>query len=114
MKRTLLLVLLLPGCGVDPGATPSPVELKAHVTLRGKPVTNATLHLQPTRDGAQAALPVKNGEVQGTVVPGTYAYYFEGAKPLITQAFPDQYRSGSLDRLVEVGPQATALTLSIE
>jgi hypothetical protein len=109
-----LLILLLAGCGIDPGVTPDAVELKARITWKGKPLTNATLHLQPTSNGAQAALPVRNGEVHAAVVPGQYAYYFEGANSAITRAIPEHYRAGSLERLVEIGPRATALNLSIE
>ncbi len=71
------------------------------------------LNLQPTKGGVQATLPVKNGQIRGTVVPGTYTYYLtEGPKLSAYREVPERFRSGSMDRQVEIAN--SPLTINFE
>ena len=113
-KISPLLGLVLVGCAGDPGRNPDPVEVTGSVRVAGKPVTDVVLNLQPTGAGGQAAVPVRNGEFKGTVVPGRYTYYFtEGRAPAAYRAIPEKYRAGSLDRQIDVGP-GDRLTLNLD
>jgi hypothetical protein len=113
-KLILLLALVLIGCGNNVGQNPEAVEISGRVTLSGKPVSDVTLNLQPTGTGTQAALPVKAGEFRGKVTPGRYTYYIsQGPKAASFQAIPAKYRSGSLDRQIDVG-EGTTLTITLD
>jgi len=105
MRKTLpLLALFLIGCSIDPGKNADPVEISGHVTLKGNPVNDVTFNLQPTSKGAQAMFVLKNGEFKGKVVPGRYTYFIsEGAKPASYQAIPEKFRSGAMDRQIDIG-----------
>jgi len=113
-KLIPLLGLVLIGCMRGPGRNPDPVEVSGTVQLAGKPVSDVVLNLQPTGDGGQAAIPVKNGEFRGSVIPGRYTYYFTETRNLTAfRGIPDKYRSGSLDRQIDVTPGAN-LTLTLD
>jgi hypothetical protein len=112
----LLVVVLLPlvGCKINPGKTSEPVEITGRVTQNGNPVNNVTLNLQPTGKGTQAALPVKNGEIRGSVTPGKYTYYVtESGNPAALKSIPEKYHLGSLDRQVEISSGST-LTITLD
>jgi hypothetical protein len=107
-KLVLLLALALLGCGTDPGRTADPVDFSGEVTLNGKPLSAATLHLQPTGAGTEAFLPVKSGTFRGKVTPGRYTYYVSGAKGI-----PEKFRAGSLDRQTDIAA-GTTLRVTLE
>jgi hypothetical protein len=115
MRHAILFAaLVLAGCGVDPGRNPDPVEVSGRVSLRGKPVGDVVLNLQATGEGVQAALPVTGGTFKGTVVPGTYTYYFTETKsPAGLKAIPEKYHRGSLDRQIKI-TGGEPLTLALE
>lgn len=107
MRKALLLpvlVLVAFGCGkIVPDANPEAVEVTGRVTQGGKAISDVTLTLQPTGTGTQATLPVKDGNVKGTVTPGKYTYYItEGAKAAAYKSIPEGYRAGSMDRQIEI------------
>jgi len=116
MKKVLTVCLLFGviGCGgIDPGKNPDRIDVTGTVTLKGKQVNDVVLNLQPTKGGVQATMPVKNGQVKGSVVPGTYTYYLsEGPKLSAFKEVPEKYRSGSMDRQMEIN-NAT-LTIAFE
>jgi hypothetical protein len=116
MKTTALFVLVFAiGCGnksVKKNA--EPVEISGSVSMGGRPVNDVVFNLQPTGDGAQATLPVKDGAFQGTVTPGTYTYYIsETRNARAFEAIPEKYRSGAMDRKVEVA-SGTRLTVQLD
>ena len=116
MKKVALLALVLVvGCKMTPGKNSDPVEISGKVTLPGGRVVNdVTLNLQPTGDGAQATLPVKDGNFKGTVTPGKYTYFLsEGKNPAAFEAIPGKYKAGSMDRQVEIA-SGTTLNLTLE
>jgi hypothetical protein len=96
-------LVLLVGCGVNPGKNPDQVDITGKVTLPGKTVTDVTFNLQPTGTGTQAFYPVKNGEFKGKATPGKYTYFIsEGPSASAFKAIPEKYRSGSMDRQIDV------------
>lgn len=104
-------VILGTGCSrrIDPGPTnPEPVEITGKLTRAGKPVSGVTIFFQTTgQGGTQAAMPVKNGEFKGVIMPGTYTYSIqEGDDPKAFEAIPKQYYQGDLNRTVEVSAGA--------
>ena len=107
-KLIPLALIVLAGCTKDPAKNPDPVEVSGTVRMAGRPVADAVLHLQPTGSGGQAALPVKNGQFKGSVMPGQYTWYLASAAPI-----PDKYKEGSLDRQIDVAAGAT-LTLTLD
>jgi hypothetical protein len=113
-KLIPLFGLVLIGCMRDPGHNPDPVEVSGTVQAGGKSVTDVVLNLQPTGQGGQATIPVKNGEFRGSVIPGRYTWYFtETRNTAAFRTIPEKYRAGSLDRQIDVKPGA-ALNLSME
>jgi hypothetical protein len=102
-KIVVMLALVLLGCGTDPGRTPDAVEISGEVTLKGKRLSVATLHLQPTGAGTEAVLPVKNGTFRAKVTPGRYTYYVTGAR----EPIPQPFRAGSLDRQTDIAAGST-------
>jgi hypothetical protein len=113
-KLIPLLGLVLIGCSRGSGPNPDPIEVSGTVQLAGKPVTDVVLNLQPTGTGGQAAIPVKNGEFHGSVIPGRYTWYFTETKNLTAyRAIPEKYRAGSMDRQIDISSGAK-LTLSMD
>jgi len=107
-------LLLLIGCGVNPGQTDEPVDISGRVTHKGDLVNDVTLNLQPTGKGTPAFFPLKNGEFQGKATPGRYTWYIsEGAKPGAFKSVPEPYRAGSLDRQIETD-EGIKLDLTLE
>jgi hypothetical protein len=103
-----LAVLVLVGCGVNPGKNAEPVDLEGKVSIAGKDVSYGTLSLQPTTKGTMATLPISNGKVKGVVTPGKYTYYISAASTEEAfEAIPEKYRSGSMDRQIEIKTAGT-------
>lgn len=112
-KLIPLVVLVMLGCGKIE-QNPDPVDVSGRVTLRGGPVGDVTLNLQPTGKGSQAALPVKGGAFQGKVTPGRYTYYIsQGPNAASFQAIPEKYHTGSLDRQIDVS-EGNTLTITLD
>lgn len=113
LKRfSVLLVVMLVGCGVNPGKTKESVEIEGTVTVAGKPVNNVTLNLQVTGTGTPATLKVTKGAVKGLVTPGNYTYYLSQASSAADfKSVPAKAKEGSLDRQIEIkGPGPVAFT----
>jgi hypothetical protein len=109
----VLLALAPIGCG-GVKQNPEPVDVSGHVTQGGKPVSDVTFNLQPTGTGTQAMLPVKAGSFQGKVTPGRYTYYIsEGRNAAAFKAIPGKYRSGALDRQIDVA-EGKDLTITLD
>ena len=120
MRKLILFVLTVGtglGCSVSPGTNPDPIEVTGTVTLNGKPVDGIVLNLQPTGtvDG-QAVMPVRKGAFTGSAVPGKYTYFFteSSSRSAGLRLIPEPYRSGSLDRQMDIGPANATLTLSLD
>jgi len=101
--------LLVAGCGS--GATPmgEKKDTSGKVTQNGKALADVKVVLQPTGDGADAyAVTDKTGAFKTTATPGKYAWYVtgkdssKGAESLLKNV-PEAFKTGSLDRTVQVG-----------
>lgn len=99
---SFVVMVMLAGCGVNPGKNADPVEVSGKVSINGKPVADAQLHFQPTGAGLQAMFAVKNGQFRGTMTPGKYTYYLDAAKPSVLASIPEKFRYGSLERQMEI------------
>jgi hypothetical protein len=101
-------LLAVSGCGVSNRSLGEPVDVVLKVTAGGKPVNNVTLTLQPMVDGVQAQGVVTNGELKAMIVPGVYTYYIDSARnPADLAKIPEAYRSGSIDRQLEIKQSGT-------
>lgn len=108
----LLFGLVLCGCTASTGKNEEPVEVSGRITHNNKPVSGVTVNFQPTGRGAQASNSVKDGNYKVTITPGKYTYYLtEGSNN--TNAIPEKYRAGSLERQVEI-TSAQTLNLDLE
>ncbi len=64
--------------------------------------------LQPLVAGGQAVGDVVNGQLVASVVPGTYTYYIDrGKQEGDLKAIPEAYRTGALDRRLEITQAGT-------
>jgi hypothetical protein len=113
-KLIPLLALALIGCG-SVKQNPEPVDVSGRVTQGGKPVSDVIFTFQPTGPGsAQATLPVKAGEFRGKVNPGRYTYFIsEGRNLAAFKTIPEKYRSGSLERQIDVA-EGKDLTITLD
>ena len=113
MRTVLILGLLVPllGCG-GYASSPAPVEVSGTVTLGGRKVEGVTLNFITTGVGAQATVPVKDGEFRATMIPGQYTYFVsEGANPAVFKRIPEKVRTGSLDRQVTITGERLQIAL---
>ena len=104
-KLSMFLVLFgLAGCTINPSKNADPITVTGTVSQDGKPVSDVVIQFQATGAGAQASMPVKNGEFTGSIIPGKYTYYFteSSAKPAGFRSIPEGFRSGSMDRQIEI------------
>jgi hypothetical protein len=112
-KLIPVMGLVLIGCGVNPGKTPDPVDLSGKVTLAGKPVSDVSIFFQPTGpSGVPAEFPLINGGFKGKGTPGKFTYYFtEGKNASAFRAIPAKYKSGSMERQIDIGSDPVDLKL---
>ncbi|QDU90726.1 hypothetical protein Pla175_41370 [Pirellulimonas nuda] len=103
-----LTMIVTSGCGAAITPTSDPVQVTIKVTAKGQPVKNVAMTLQPLVGGGQAVGDVVNGQLVASVVPGTYTYYVDrGKQPADLKAIPEAYRTGALDRRLEIKQAGT-------
>lgn len=105
-----VLVFLVVGCGITPPQKSEPIDVTGKVTMGGKVVKSATLHFQPMESTAsEAVFNLKNGEFKGKLVPGKYTYYLSSNSPAVEKTIPEKYRSGSMERHIQVSESTIEL-----
>ena len=111
---SLLLMLLLTGCGVSVEANQDPVDITGKLTMGGKPVDAVNINFQPTDKGLPAVIEVTKGSFAAKVTPGKYTYYLTAGKsPKSIEAIPRHYQEGSMARQFDI-TDSTALDFTIE
>lgn len=96
MRRLLpwlaLVLIHCGGCETNPPKVPEAIEVTGTVTLRGKPVTDVVLNLQPAGPGHPVVAPVANGKFKALVTPGKYNYFIsQGESPAGLSTIPKMY-----------------------
>jgi len=111
ISRVLLLTaaVFFVGCGGPTVVTnPAPGEVTFNVKRSGAPVTDLVLNLQPLADGLPSVGTIENGVVKLPVTPGTYTYYVtQGKSEAAFNAIPEAFRSGAMDRKLEITSSST-------
>ena len=101
--------LILPGCGDNATKMGEKKETSGKVSMNGKSLVDVKVVLQPTGDGAEAyAVTDKAGTFKTNATPGKYAWYLTGkdsstASESLLKSVPEAFKTGSLDRTVQVG-----------
>ena len=97
------------GCGSNATLMGEKKESSGKVSMNGKPVADVKVVLQPTGDGADAyGVTDKTGAFKTSATPGKYAWYLTGkdsskASESFLKSVPEAFKTGSLDRTVQVG-----------
>lgn len=109
LVSVLGFALLVAGCGTSATPMGEKKETSGKVSLNGKALADVKVVLQPTGDGAEAyAVTDKTGAFKTKATPGKYAWYVtgkdssRGAESLLKNV-PEAFKTGSLDRTVQVG-----------
>ncbi len=111
MKRTFsfLMLALLSGCGSDARPMPDKSEIAGRILLKGKPLQDAKVVLQPLGVGSDAhGVCDRQGNFKLQAVPGRYTWFVspkdeKRISEAAVKSVPEAYRSGSLDRVIEAG-----------
>ncbi len=108
--------LAVVGCSkVDPGKNPEMTEITGTVTLKGQPVSDVILNLQPTGTGTMATIPVAQGKFKASVTPGKYTYFISETSrgAAVLAKIPKQYHAGALDRQIDIAA-GTVLDIKLD
>ena len=109
-----ILSLAVAGCGTPVNQAGLPIPITIRVLVKGKPINDVQLTLQPMVDGAQSQGMISKGEFKAEVVPGIYTYYIDSGKSEAElKKVPDSYRLGAKDRKLEL-TQAGTFEISID
>lgn len=94
-----LVILVCIGCSGSPGMRAERVEKNGTLTLKGAPLTDVVINLQPTVvECFAAAATVTDGKFKITVIPGRYCYFItQGKLPASYKAVPEEYREPTLE-----------------
>lgn len=116
MRKLLPVVALFiaVGCSkVDPGKNPEMSEITGTVALKGQPISDVILNLQPTGTGTMATIPVTQGKFKASVTPGKYTYFISETPrgAAVFAKVPKQYHAGSMDRQIDI---TAGMTLDIK
>lgn len=112
MKQTLnigcLLICMSMGCSGHVERVGNPIAVKGTVTMKGKPLKDVSISLQPLEDGHMTQLHVKSdGSFEADVTPGKYAYSVHPSTQVKRDSrlqIPVEFRQASLTRVVSIEP----------
>ncbi len=113
----LLLIAMTIGCSGNPPTLTSQA-VTGKLTLRGEPIGDVLLTLQPLENGHTAPLPVaKDGSFSAEIVPGKYAFFVgklsgKNSDTVLKKIEPKYYEA-DLTRTINVSP-GSDLTINIE
>ena len=113
-----LVMLVCSGCSGSPGVRAERVEKNGTLTLKGAPLTDVVINLQPTVvECFAASATVTDGKFKISLIPGKYCYFItQGKSPASYKAVPQEYREATLelrDELV-VDSGSSSIDISIE